>query len=58
MLLSGNRVSSLDEPRFLDEEIANREVDCVPTTFDTDAEHVVVDEVPIEDELYGLRPAE
>jgi hypothetical protein len=42
-------VSSFDDPRFLDEEIANREVDCVPTTFDTDAEHVVVFEVTVKD---------
>lgn len=47
-----------DETRFLDEQVANREIDRVAAPFDTDGEHVIIHEFPVEDELDGLRSME
>ena len=58
MLLPCHRVSRLDDARLLHEQVPHREVDGVATTFDANAEHIVVHEVAVKDELDGLRTAE
>ena len=57
-LFPGYRVSCLNDSRLFDKQVSNREVDRIATTFHAHAEHVVVHEVAIKDELYGLGTTE
>ncbi|GAB3321922.1 hypothetical protein [Haloplanus salinarum] len=57
-LFPGDSVIRRDEVRFLYEEIPDREIDRVTSSFDSNGKHVIVDEITVEYELDSLRPVE
>lgn len=47
-------MAGIDDARLFHEEVAHWEVDCLPTSFNSNSEYIVINEVTIEHDLNRL----